>query len=103
MLFRSEACDLNVFAIRRAMWQMEEAGWFQYVKGFLIGRPLCFGQEMMGLDQYHAVTDLLAKYQVPVIMDVDLGHLHPAMPLITGSYANVRVEGNSIEIHMECR
>ena len=36
-------------------------------------------------------------------MDVDLGHLHPAMPLITGSYANVRVEGNSIEIHMECR
>ncbi len=50
-----EACDLNVFAIRRAMWQMEEAGWFQYVKGFLIGRPLCFGQEMMGLDQYQAV------------------------------------------------
>lgn len=29
-----EACDLNVFAIRRAMWQLEEAGWFQYVKGF---------------------------------------------------------------------
>ena len=23
-----EACDLNVFSIRRAMWQMEEAGWF---------------------------------------------------------------------------
>ena len=42
-----ESCDLNVFAIRRAMSQMEEAGWFQYVKGFLIGRPLCFGQEMM--------------------------------------------------------
>ena len=29
-----EACDLNVFAIRRAMWQMEEAGWFRYVKGW---------------------------------------------------------------------
>ncbi|MBQ2803578.1 MAG: LD-carboxypeptidase, partial [Lachnospiraceae bacterium] len=35
-----EACDLNVFAIRRAMWQMEQAGWFEHVKGFLIGRPL---------------------------------------------------------------
>ena len=103
ILWFLEACDLNVFSIRRAIWQLDHAGWFQYTKGFLIGRPMMFDQPAMGLDQYHAVTDLLAKYQVPVIMDVDLGHLHPAMPLITGSYANVRVEGNSIEIHMECR
>lgn len=41
-----EACDLNVFSIRRAMWQMEQAGWFEHVKAFLIGRPLCFGQDM---------------------------------------------------------
>ncbi|MDY4633385.1 MAG: LD-carboxypeptidase [Dorea formicigenerans] len=103
ILWFLEACELNVFSIRRAIWQLDHAGWFQYTKGFLIGRPMMFDQPAMGLDQYHAVTDLLAKYQVPVIMDVDLGHLHPAMPLITGSYANVRVEGNSIEIHMECR
>ena len=50
-----EACDLNVFSIRRAMWQMEQAGWFEHVKAFLIGRPLCFGQDMMGLDPYQAV------------------------------------------------
>ena len=53
-------------SIRRAVWQMKHAGWFSHVKGFLIGRPAVFGQEMMGLDQYHAVTDLLAGYQVPV-------------------------------------
>ena len=52
-----EACDLNVFGIRRAMWQMEHAGWFQYVKGFLIGRPLCNGQEMIGLDQMEGRID----------------------------------------------
>ena len=91
ILWFLEACELNVFSIRRAIWQLDHAGWFQYTKGFLIGRPMMFDQPAMGLDQYHAVTD------------VDLGHLHPAMPLITGSYANVRVEGNSIEIHMECR
>ena len=50
-----EACDLNVMAIRRAVWQMKHAGWFSHVKGFLIGRPLVFGQEMMGLDAYQAV------------------------------------------------
>ena len=98
-----EACDLNVFAIRRAIWQMEHAGWFQYVKGFLIGRPLQFGQKFGELDQYRAVTDLLGKYNVSIVMDLDIGHLHPAMPLIVGSYAKVAVEGNEIEIKMECR
>jgi muramoyltetrapeptide carboxypeptidase LdcA involved in peptidoglycan recycling len=28
-----ESCDLNVMAIRRAIWQMKNAGWFSYVKG----------------------------------------------------------------------
>lgn len=95
-----EACDLNVFAIRRAMWQMEQAGWFQYVKGFLIGRPLCFGQEMMGLDAYGAVLKVAGSKNVPVVMDVDLGHLPPMMPLIVGSRAQVTVRGNDISVVM---
>lgn len=96
-----ESCDLNVMAIRRAVWQMKHAGWFRYVKGFLIGRPLVFGQKMMELDQYHAVIDLLKDYNVPVIMDVDLGHLPPMMPLICGSMAEVRNDGNHLEIEMK--
>ncbi|MBR1854767.1 MAG: LD-carboxypeptidase [Lachnospiraceae bacterium] len=98
-----EACDLNVFGIRRAMWQMEEAGWFEHVKGFLIGRPLCFGQEMMGLDAYEAVLKVAGEKNVPVVMDVDLGHLPPMMPLIVGSYAEVDVEDNDIRIQMHAR
>lgn len=93
-----EACDLNVFSIRRAMWQMEEAGWFQYVKGFLIGRPLCFGQEMMGLDAYQAILAVAGSKNVPVIMDVDLGHLPPMMPLVVGSLAKVHLYQNDISI-----
>ncbi|MGN0350898.1 MAG: S66 peptidase family protein [Roseburia sp.] len=96
-----EACDLNVMAIRRAIWQMEHAGWFRYTKGFLIGRPLHFGEDFLGLDQYHAVVDLLAHYQVPIVMDVDLGHLPPMMPLICGSKAEVSVHENEIAIHMK--
>lgn len=62
------------------------------MKGFLIGRPLQFGQKFGELDQYRAVTDLLGKYNVPIVMDLDIGHLHPAMPLIVGSYAKVAAE-----------
>ena len=96
-----EACDLNVFGIRRAIWQMQHAGWFKYVKGFLIGRPLCNGQEMMGLDQYKAVTDLLAVYKVPVIMDLDIGHIPPMMPLICGACADVNVKGQDFRLDMK--
>ncbi len=95
-----EACDLNVFSIRRAMWQMEEAGWFEHVKGFLFGRPLCYGQKIMGLDAYKAVLEVAGRKNVPVVMDVDLGHLPPMMPLIVGSMGEVTVKGNDIAVKM---
>lgn len=98
-----ESCDLNVFSIRRAMWQMEEAGWFRGVKGFLIGRPLCYGQEIMGLDAYEAVLGIARKHRVPVIMDLDLGHLPPAMPIVCGSIGHVMVRGNDVGIKFEYR
>lgn len=98
-----EACDLNVMAIRRAVWQMKHAGWFRYVKGFLIGRPYCHGQELMGLDHYQAVCGALTEYGVPVVMDVDLGHLPPMMPIISGGFGHVRVTDNQISIRYEKR
>ena len=98
-----EACDLNIMSIRRAIWHMKHAGWFSHVRGFLIGRPLCFGEEMFGIDQYRAVTDLLSEYQVPVIMDLDIGHLSPMMPMVSGAYAKVHSEGNSFELVYEWR
>ncbi len=93
-----EACDLNPMSIRRALWQMEHAGWFKYVKGFVIGRPLCFGDNYCGLDQYDAVTGILSKYNVPIIMDADIGHLPPMMPVICGSMAEVICANNRIKI-----
>lgn len=102
ILWMLEACDLNVMGIRRAMWQMEQAGWFRYVKGFLFGRALN-SEAMMGLDAYQAVLAVAAKYQVPVIMDLDMGHLSPMMPLVVGSVATVALRGNHVRVEMEYR
>ncbi len=84
-----EACDLNVFGIRRAVWELKHAGWFRYVKGFLIGRPLAGREELMGLDHIHAVTDILGDFGVPILLDTDIGHLPPMIPLIVGSMAEL--------------
>jgi len=96
-----ESCDLNVLDMRRAVWHMREAGWFEKAKGFLIGRPYHYGEEIMGLDQYRAITDILDPLGLPVIMDVDIGHLPPMMPLISGSLAEVSLKKGNISIKME--
>ena len=93
-----EACELNVMSIRRTIWSMEQAGWFENVKGFLIGRPLCYGEEAFGINQYRAVTDILLKYNVPILMDLDIGHLPPMMPIISGSTAKGTSKGDKISI-----
>ena len=82
-----EACDLNPVSVRRALWQLKNAGWFENARGFLFGRPMHFGEEMFGIDQYNAITDSLEDLGVPVIMDLDIGHLPPMMPIIVGALA----------------
>ncbi len=96
-----EACDLNVYSIRRALWHLDRAGWFKHVKGFMIGRPLN-GEEMFGLDKYRAVVDMLGKYQVPILMDLDIGHVSPMMPIISGAMADVTCTGQEFSLQMRC-
>lgn len=94
-----EACDLTTLSIRRAVWHLKQCGWFDTAAGFLIGRPLAaFGQDIMGVNQYNAVTDIVGDLRVPVVMDADIGHVSPMMPLIMGSGAVVTVQGNHIEV-----
>ena len=96
-----EACELNVFEIRRALWNLKEAGWFNHVKGFLIGRPGIWGESVSGLDQYTAVTGVLGEFGVPILMDLDIGHVAPMMPLISGAMATVKADSVSLQIQME--
>ncbi len=96
-----ECCDLNPMMARRAFFQMREAGWFKYVKGFLIGRSLHYNEEMMGLDMYTSITGAIKDLGVPIIMDLDIGHLPPQMPIISGSYGKVHAAENSIRIEQK--
>ena len=98
-----EACDLNVFGIRRAVWQLKNAGWFRHVKGFLIGRPLAGQQDVMGLDHIRAVTDILGEFRVPILLDLDIGHLPPMMPLISGSMADVQYAAGTDRFRLKMR
>ena len=97
------ATALNPMSIRRTLWQLREAGWFEGAKGFLVGRPLCFGTESLGMNHYNAVTGALAELRVPILMDLDIGHTEQMMPLMTGCYANVMTRENSVRIEQLMR
>lgn len=100
ILWFLEACDLNVMNVRCALWNLKEAGWFNHVKGFLIGRPRLYNEPMMGLDQYEAVCGALQEFGVPVLMDLDIGHIAPSMPLICGAMAKVTATRQKVQIQM---
>lgn len=97
-----ECCDYNVMTIRRALWNLDRAGWFENAKGFIFGRPCAaYGEESWGITALEAVTAILGKYNVPIIQDADIGHLNPSMPIISGAYANVSVANGNITVKHE--
>ena len=92
-----EACDLSPLGIRRALFQLKEAGWFNNAIGFLVGRPLCMKQELFGVTPHSAVMDILGDLGCPILLDVDLGHISPSMPFKTGARGTVSfVDGNLV-------
>lgn len=98
-----EACDLNPMGIRRGLWQLKNAGWFENVSGFIIGRPLHFDDEICGCNRLNAVTDMLSSFNVPILLDVDLGHLPPMMPLVSGALAAVTATPGRLKIDMQLK
>ena len=88
-----ECCELSPPDFIRSIWRLKHCGWFKHVKGFVIGRPFMYEQNGGMCSWEDAVLQALSEYNVPVICGVDIGHLPPAMPVISGAVANIRAEG----------
>ena len=93
-----EACDLSPLQIERALFQLKEAGWFKYSKGFIIGKPVHFDDVQFCIDRKKSVKHILKSLNLPIILDVTLGHYNPSLPILNGAVANVKSDDNVIEI-----
>ena len=58
---------------------------------------------MFGLDQYDAVMGIIGNMNVPVIMDADIGHVAPMIPIICGSIGKVDLKGQDFSLKMVCK
>lgn len=91
-----EACDLSPLGIRRGLFQLREANWFNNAKGFLFGRHFCGNSEILGVNKVNATLDILSGFNLPILMDIDLGHISPSLPIKCGAEATVRYENDNI-------
>ena len=101
IIFYFEACDLNPLSFRRALIQLKNAGWFKHIKGFLIGRSYHYGEEIFGVTAESSVIDILGDLNVPILINVDLGHLKPSLPMKNGAIATITYDKTNIKIEYE--
>lgn len=86
MIWYLENCELTITTLYRVLWQMKQSGWFKNANGFIIGRTRANNsvEDFDYLDVLHKVFD---DMNVPVIYDVDIGHVAPQWTMINGSLA----------------
>ena len=91
-----EACEHNAYDVARQLHGLRLAGWFHDARGVLIGRTSA--PDAADLTQHEAVADALGMLDLPVVLDVEIGHVQPFLPLVNGALAHVVVDGDRREI-----
>ncbi len=84
-----EVCEHGAYDVARSLHALRLAGWFEHANGVLIGRTSA--PDMDKMTQHEAVADALGMLDVPVVLDADIGHTQPFLPLVNGAPARVAV------------
>jgi muramoyltetrapeptide carboxypeptidase len=85
-----ENCEMTTTDLRRTLVQMKLAGWFDHCSSLLFGRsPANTTVENYTIEDVY--NDLAADLNVPIIYDIDCGHVPPQITFINGAYAEVEV------------
>ncbi|NJQ17098.1 S66 family peptidase [Streptomyces bohaiensis] len=82
-----EAAGDDAFAICRNLHGMRLAGFFDAANAVLVGRTSA--PDAPSLTQRQAVLDALGPLGVPIIADVECGHVPPYLPLVNGARGRV--------------
>ncbi|MGC5165458.1 S66 family peptidase [Luteimicrobium sp. DT211] len=82
-----ECAESNAADTTRRLFQLRYAGWFDDARAVLVGRT--GGADLPGWTQHDAVRHALGDLGVPVVGDVDCGHVPPHLALVNGALATV--------------
>lgn len=88
-----ESSGSDAPAVLRMLRSLRLAGWFRHASGVLIGRTSA--PDTPDLTQEQAVDRALGDLGIPVIVDFDIGHQPPQLPVVNGALAEIMLEGGS--------
>ncbi|MDW2878659.1 MULTISPECIES: S66 family peptidase [Bacillaceae] len=94
-----ENCEMTTTDLRRTLVHMKMAGWFEGCAGIMFGRSSA-NTAVGGYTAEDVYRELSAELDVPVIYDIDCGHVPPQVTLINGAYAEIEVrdgKGNIVQ------
>ncbi len=91
-----EACEDHAVDICRLLHGMRLAGWFDRAAAVLVGSTRA--PDHPDLTQRQAVLDALGRLDLPIVWDLEIGHVPPHLPLVNGALARVVVDGDRHEI-----
>ena len=91
-----EACEEHAVNICRYLHGLRLAGWFDRAAAVLVGRTTAPDHPQM--TQREAVVDALGRLDLPIVWDLEIGHVPPHLPLVNGALARVVVDGDTREI-----
>lgn len=93
LLVYVEAAEHHAFDVARDLWRLRLSGWFDAANAVLVGRT--GAADSPGLSQRDAVARVLGDLGVPVVLDVDCGHVPPQLTLVNGAVAELVVDGDT--------
>lgn len=94
-----EASDFGAYDVARILHGLRLAGWFEEATAIMIGRTKA--PAVGDFTQHEAVADAVGGLDLPVILDVDCGHVAPFLPLINGAVARVVVHNGQGQVTQE--
>lgn len=97
-----ENCEMSTTDLRRSLVQMKLAGWFTNCSGILFGRSPA-NQPVDGYEVEDVYREMAQELGVPIVYDIDCGHVPPQLTLINGACAEVNVkDGKGVVVQEFC-
>jgi muramoyltetrapeptide carboxypeptidase len=91
VLWYLENCELTTTDLRRSLVQMKLAGWFEQCSGIMFGRSPA-NHSVNNYTVEDVYKELSNDLQIPIVYDIDCGHVPPQITFINGAYAEVEVK-----------
>ena len=92
LLVYVEVAEVDAYTAARMLHHLRLAGWFDRATGILVGRTSA--PDSSDYTQLDALRDALGPLDVPVLYDLDIGHVPPQLALVNGALAEVTLDSS---------